>query len=159
MPEEVYFDLQAKILRFLSYKPRTVGEVIEKAQEELSSLEDLSDEEKEDIIAKITQNLLKSGYLDDRDYALSYIEEQKAKPVPKGPRYITRFLLQKHIPKVIIENALNQALPFEEEQKIIQKILTRYKSEDLLKIINYLRQKGFNYNTICSLVDINTKRN
>ena len=159
MSEEIFVDLQNYILKYLSYKPRTEYEVKQKSLNFLRPFEEVSAEEKENLISEAIKRLQEIGYIDDLDYAVSYIEEQKKKSKPKGPHYVTQFLRKKGVPKQICEKALNFHYSFEDEKNLIQKNIEKYNSDDPAKIIHYLRQRGFNYNTICTFVDRKLKRN
>jgi len=147
----VYNNLKSGVIRFLGHKPRTSFEVKSFAKKYLEKT-DLPEEEHSALIEEVLSLLEESRYVDDLDYAKSYILEQQRRPLPRGPRYIYQFLSKKGLSPNVIRSSLETHFPEEKEKFCIEKILFK-KKDTPHKLIQYLLGKGFNSNLVYTLVD------
>lgn len=90
-------------LRYLSYKPRTVREVEQYLQEKEFATE---------YIEQVITDFQALGYLNDRQYALSWVEERRTH---KGHGKIR--LRQEMLKKGIAEKWINEALSYTDEDE------------------------------------------
>lgn len=130
-----------KALDYLSYQLRTEKEIIQYLQQH--KFTDFQ-------IEPVLQRLRNQGYINDLEYAKSYVRTI-AKTSDKGPKVIIQNLQKKGILENDIETALKE-FPFEEQLqntvKIAQKLARKYHREafkiKIQKIKNGLFAKGFN---------------
>lgn len=130
-----------KALDYLSYQLRTEKEIIQYLQQH--KFTDFQ-------IEPVLQRLRNQGYINDLEYAKSYVRTI-AKTSDKGPKVIIQNLRKKGILENDIETALEE-FPFEEQLqntvKIAQKLARKYHREafkiKIQKIKNGLFAKGFN---------------
>ncbi|MBD3366132.1 hypothetical protein GF360_02185 [candidate division WWE3 bacterium] len=149
--------LEAKILRFLSYKSRTVSETREAGHKYLRNYKSLSKAEKEQLINEILEPLKEAGYLDDVDYAASYIREQKQRSLPRGPYYIFSFLRTKGLERDLIQKSLEENYSDEDQEKCIRNLIRKKNDKPKDKLIAYLLRRGFSKHLVYRLVDSNHK--
>ncbi len=106
----------------------------------------------EEICEKVIDELKKYGYINDMDYALSYIED-RLKLNPKGRYALKMELRQKGVKDSIIEKALDKA-EIDESIYIKQLILKkRFDIENMddkekKKLYDFLLRRGFSYGII-----------
>ncbi|MDY0276928.1 MAG: RecX family transcriptional regulator [Acholeplasma sp.] len=113
-----------------------------------------SKQEIDDLIAKY----LKYGYLNDENYAKSYIELRKKR---EGKTVIKDQLLKKGI----IQEVIGKALSLYNEEEIVNQIIEKEISKDIKiskiafknKIISSLLRKGFNRDIVYNCIEENTK--
>ena len=144
-------DLKSRAIHFISYKPRTSSEIRYFAQKYLKKI-DFPAEEQESLIEGVLFFLRDLRYIDDLDYAQSYILEQQQLSIPRGPKYVYQFLSKKGIPSDVIESALETHFPEDMEKFCIEKILAK-KNYPTNKLIQYLLRRGFNVGLIYTLID------
>lgn len=129
-----------KALDYLSYQLRTEKEIIQYLQQhEFTDLQ----------IKPVLQRLRAQGYVNDLEYAKSYVRTI-AKTSDKGPKVIIQNLRKKGVLENDIETALEE-FPFEDQLqnsiKIAQKLARKYHREafkiQIQKIKNSLFAKGF----------------
>lgn len=143
MDNLVYIKAQDTAINFLSYRMRTKKEIENKLREKDYSFE---------IIEKVTNFLEKYNYINDYQFAVSYVREcQKLKP--KSKRMIKYELALKGIKEDIVEEAFLETdiNDFENALKILNKKFKFIDKEDLKqknKIYNYLSSKGFGWDSI-----------
>lgn len=157
-PEKIKSKLEAKILRFLSYKARSISETYEAGYKYLRRYS-LSEEEKESLVSAAVKLMQDAGYLDDHDYVISYINEQKRRTSPRGPYYISQFLRTKGVKGKLIKELLQKHYSPEEELVGIKKLAEKKKGKEPHKLINYLLRRGFSRDLVYSVVDRNSKSN
>ena len=96
----------------------------------------------QDIIDEVISYLLDIGYLDDNDYAESYIR-QCTRLLNYSIFEIKQKLLQKGIKKDIIEEKISFLYDTDYEKKITEKLLsTKCKNMDPIRIKQYLYRRG-----------------
>lgn len=143
--EDQYQKAYSKALDYLSYQLRTVKEI----QTYLKKL-DISEHDIERVIITLTE----SKYLDDLNYAKSYVRTS-AKTTDKGPVVITQKLKQKGVASDLIEEALFE-FSFEQQiengLKVAQKTVAKNHKLSFQALKNKLHQtllaKGFSLQVI-----------
>ena len=112
-----------------------------------------------DLVEKSIQKLLKQGYLNDRSYAKSYINNQII-TTSKGPLKIEKELLDKKIDNEIIKEEIiifDSKIQEEKIKKIIERDLkcNRSRGGNVLKqkIYNDLKLLGYDNSIINKLLD------
>lgn len=130
----IFLSIRQKALYYIYLKPRTKYELLSKLRPKYEHSED---------IKKVIDDLEKEGYIDDVDFALSYIlthRNSRQKNLMK--------LMQKGISKSDIDEAFLQ-VPREQEQdslkKEIVKLIGKY---DNSQIFVKLTRKGYKYEDI-----------
>lgn len=157
--EEIFEKVYFKILNFISYNLRSEKEVSDRLTKYLSKYH-ISSSEKNDLSAKLTSKLEESGYLDDSNFAFSYVKSVSDSRKPISKRKITHFLMKKGISKDMISNAIS-TLPEEfshnNAMKDAEKKLRLLGNIDGFskkrKLYDYLFRKGYDSGTISSVVD------
>lgn len=114
---------------------------------------------KQELTEKALNWFLEKDLVNDLDYALSYIEEQKRKKEPKGPLYVRNFLRKKGISAQNCEEALEKSYSEEAEKEIVDKILAHMSGSKQAKdLFSMLQRRGFRYQTISGLIDLDSKK-
>lgn len=111
---EEYSKVKQSVLRYLSYKPRTVWEV-----KQYITGKEFCEEIGEQVIA----DLRSLGYLDDRQYARAWVEERRNHK-GHGPLRIKQELKKKGVPGKWIDEALAY-MDEEEERQLAMEIAER----------------------------------
>lgn len=157
--EEIYERVYFKMLNFISYRQRSEKEISDRLSKYLSKYR-FSSEEIENIREKVINRLEESGYLDDLDFAVSYVNGLVNSGKPVSERKIFQFLFKRGVSKEII----NQALKFLPSDFILQSVLKEAekklkttKGPDNFtrkqKLSQYLYRKGYPFEVITSVVD------
>ncbi|MFI3069658.1 recombination regulator RecX [Streptococcus suis] len=129
-------------LYFISFKQRTKKEVLDYLEKyEIAGATAL----------KIVANLEEDKWIDDKNYVETYIR-QNALNGDKGPAMIRQKLMQKGIPKLLIDKRLAEEDFSELARKIGEKLVGRYQRKLPLralqdKVVQGLMGKGFSYET------------
>jgi len=132
-----------KAIKFVLGKFKTKMEVRKKLNKEFDN----------DIIDEVLNFLEKKSYVDDRNYAIYFIED-KQKLNGYGKNKIKSLLIQKGISKQIIDEFIfDEDNEFENALKMGIKKLNLLKNEEnrfkkKQKIINYLAYRGFSFDII-----------
>ncbi len=138
---EIIYDAAVEKGIFLLYlRDRTKKEIILKLKEKYKNIQ---------MIQKAVEKLEDLNYIDDFNYALTYIKNKKY-----GKQRINFELYQKGISKEIIENAYNY-LDEEEndgeksvEIKKLEIAIKKCINKDEKKLIQYLLRQGFEFSKI-----------
>ncbi|OGH05776.1 MAG: hypothetical protein A2W22_06705 [Candidatus Levybacteria bacterium RBG_16_35_11] len=140
-----------RVLRFLSFRPRSKKEILDYLNKKKVS---------EEVAKKIIKKLLEYKFLDDFEFAKMWIAE-RTKLKPRALRIIKNELKQKGISQENLESIIqNEELQipsdFQMAFTLAQKRLKKYKNlskrEFFEKMGRYLASKGFNYETIKKVV-------
>lgn len=106
----------------------------------------------EDIAAEAMDYVKSFGYINDLNYAVSFIDSRKDR---KSKRELQMQLRNKGVPEEVIEQAFGEAYEKEDPKKAIRKILLkrRYDPEtatdaERQKTMAYLVRKGFAYEDV-----------
>ncbi len=112
----------------------------------------------EEIVEKAIDYVKSFGYLNDKEYARSFIEGRKSR---KSRTELYASLCQKGIAKEEIEQALSDYYDQEDSKTAIESILRKKKFEpetadykEKQKIGGYLMRKGFRYEEIRQVLQI-----
>lgn len=108
----------AYALFLLGIKLRTEGEIREKLKAKSYKLE---------AVDKVINQLKENGYINDENYAEVYLENLK-KYKSWGYFGIKKKLMEKKLPREIIENVLAEGVTEEEELEIAKKFLKKQNS-------------------------------
>ncbi|MBA4494415.1 RecX family transcriptional regulator [Paenactinomyces guangxiensis] len=148
---EEYNRVRLAVLRYLSYRPRTVWEV-----KQYIAGKEFSEEHGEKVIIEM-QHL---GYLDDRKYAKAWVEERR-NTRGYGPIRLRQELMKKRIVAKWIDEALGHTEE-EEERHLAMKVAERRylricrdpwpKVER--KLGQYLLRQGFSADIVYSVLDV-----
>lgn len=148
--------IAAIVDRYLSYRPRSVYEVETYLNRKLSPADQLSQQERENLISsKITQ-LQEENRLNDKTFAEWFVSEKQYFK-KRGAYRIKMELKQKGIPSDIIEKALASAKHTDKE--LLRESLKRYiplnfdTPAEKQKFIQKFMRKGFAYGLIRSVIE------
>lgn len=137
----------AKILNFLSFRPRTIKEV----KDRLYKYE-VRDKAKQDILIAKLQS---KGYLDDAAFATWFIESRNTHR-PRSTRMLTQELMAKGVPSDIISTAMAGSA---DESDTIARILDKKLGlrrtlgrDEVQKIYTYLSRQGYAWDRIKEVV-------
>lgn len=147
----LYEDLKIKAMRkslsLLSYKPRTEREMRDKLRE---------NEYDEEIIGITIEKLLSLGYINDYDYAITYIESRLS---AYGMYRIKSDLYRKGISSDIIDRAESDS-NVDQGDEMRELFAKKLKSCDGLtnekrynRVMSYMLRKGFDYGSINKLFE------
>lgn len=138
-PEEQVVRARKRLLRLLSFCPRTVQEVRRRLQRERFPAQ---------AIEKAVIEAQERGWLDDESFAKLWIEDRLASK-PKGPWLLKVELRAKGVSERHIDHALD-AIKIDEEALIgdlLQRHSSRYQSDDPetreRKLYAFLKRRGF----------------
>ena len=156
-PEEFREYLKGRLIDLLARKPRTRRELQLKGIQ-IARTVGVDSQEVRSLIDDVLDSLETRGFLDDRDYAITYISEQKRRNTPHGPLYIQNFLFTKGIPRKLISEVLAEFLPPIEERlhalRLARRASTKRPSlRDPKKLAQYLRSRGFRASAVRYAID------
>jgi len=137
---------------FLSYRQRSKKELTKKLKDKKIS---------EGIINKIIKLLEEQKYIDDNSYAKMYLET-KIRNKPIGKRLLQNKLYEKGIDKDTAEKTLTENYTEEKEIESAKKLFKKYSkkikgkrdSEKKQKCYRYLISRGFDYEIVNKVVNI-----
>jgi recX family len=140
--ESLYDDISyeaslEKGIFLLSLKDRTKKEIQMKLNEKYRN---------EKMVEKAVLKLIELGYIDDLNYAISYINSRKY-----GKQRITYNLLQKGLNKEKIEEAYSTIQDETEkdiEEEKLKKVILKNIKKDEKKLVQYLVRQGFELDNI-----------
>lgn len=134
---EVYIVAKERAIKYIGIAKKTEYEVVKKLKG--LRIDPL-------VISAVIENLNELGYLDDNDYVKSYLI-QSNRFLQYSKYEIKQKLLQKGLNISIIEEGMEEVLPDDYEEKVIEKLLlTKLKSYEEDKKKAYLYRRGFNVN-------------
>lgn len=152
MDNPYYEKLINAAFRFVSFRPRSEKEFRDFL---LKKLQKRKIENKE-VIEKAILRFRELGYIDDAKFVAWWVE-QRSLHRPKGERLLKQELLSKGVDRKIIEEQMPQTDQKELAKKTLKKIQERLKKLPILeqkkKIYNYLGQRGFDSETIVTVID------
>lgn len=139
--------IYAKILNFLSYRPRTIKEV----RDRLYKYEVRDTTKQEALITR----LIAKGYLDDLAFARWFIDSRNTHR-PRSPRRIEQELLSKGISRETIREVIKTV---SDPKQVIQALLSKKLGISRVltlverqKITTYLARQGFSWQDIAAVV-------
>ncbi|MFP3154584.1 regulatory protein RecX [Lachnospiraceae bacterium ZAX-1] len=111
----------------------------------------------EDIIEEAITYVARYNYIDDLRYARNYVRSKRDE---KSPLLIKTGLMQKGVLKEIINQALEEEYPINQEQKLIGKWVEKkhYKADiadwkEKQRLYQFLLRKGFSHDDILYALD------
>lgn len=153
---EQYQKLLDYALKLLSFRPRSCQEIDGKLAY-YSAKKNIPP----DLVNKVIDDLKSQNLINDEEFALWW-KNQRTQFKPKGKYAIKMELLQKGIPKEIIEKILSEGnnsgnQEFEMAQKLALKKIPSYRNlslkEKKIKIGNFLYRRGFSWEIIRRVID------
>lgn len=141
--EDVKGKLYDKVLKFLSYRPRSEKEIRDYLEKKGGNTE---------VIKKITRKLKRQKLVDDAAFAAWWIE-QRLTFRPRGKKALRMELTQKGINRELAEEVINQMVDeLALAEKVVQKKVKAYRKLELLefreKMTAFLARRGFSWETI-----------
>ena len=134
-------------IKYLSYQPRTVYEIRQYLRKK---------DVNEHIAGKIIEYLLEKQYLNDMAFAKLFVES-RVKNRPKSKFAFQYELKKKGICPTIIDDILKD---YDDEELALKSLNKKIKTWHNLddekfkkKILNYLKYRGFNYDTCISALN------
>ena len=134
-------------LKYLSYQPRTVHEMQTYIKKKGFNQE---------VTIKIIDILKEKKYLNDRDFAILFIES-RIKTKPKSKFAFTYELKKRGISAVIIDDILE---PYDDQDLALKAVRSKIKTWQRLdsekykkKMMNFLQYRGFNFDICQSTID------
>lgn len=155
-----------KILKFVALRARSKKETADRLKKYLGQT-DLPNEIVEEAIEAILIRLEEAQFIGDERFANDFVFSVFNSSRPRGKQYVMRYLMQKGVPRQIIESALSKintddeftpALAAAEKKLRLLKASTRQKSIknnfDLKrKLYAHLVGKGFSMDIISRVID------
>lgn len=124
----------ARIINYLSYRPRSVKEVQDRLNQYLGKgALDL----KTHLMAKLT----KLGYLNDQKFASWFVESRRAHR-PRSRRQLAHELFLKGLPRELIEQVIND---LSDDHLALSRLIAKKSGLDRPHLLAYLIRKGFPY--------------
>lgn len=132
--------------RFLAHRPRSVAEVQRNLAEKGFAAP---------VIAAAVGHLMALGYLDDRAFAVFWIEN-RTQFKPLGPRAL-RFELRRHgVPDAVIDDALRDVDAVASAYRAAigqrRKLRAASRAEQRAKLAAFLQRRGFDHDTISEVL-------
>lgn len=151
--DSLYYErLLNSALRFISYRPRSEKELRDFLSKKLTKWKVSG----KLLLEKVVARMGELGYIDDDKFAEWWVE-QRTKNKPKGKRIIKQELLRKGVDKELLEEHVSNRNEKLLAKKAVQKIAAKIQKLPVLekkkKIFSYLSYRGFDSETIMSLID------
>lgn len=147
MTVSIYEKLLERAFRLLAYKPRSIEELRGRLLEK-----DWADET---AVNQVIARLEELGYLNDRQFAISFATSRLAAK-PLGPIRLRRDLQRKKLPLETVENTIDETYSIQSEEELIDRAIdkrirlsgcpeTRKESK---KLFDYLLRRGFKHDLV-----------
>jgi len=156
MDDDFYQKLLGFALNYVSIRPRSEKEIRDYVIRKIHRLG-----VSESLLHKVVDRLKELGYIDDVGFSNAFISSRN-RLRPKGKFLLKRELLQKGIEPDVVESVLSR-LDYEEGNQVdlatkaVQKKLQGLKRYTLKerrnKLYSFLLRRGFDYDTITSVID------
>ena len=150
-----------KVLKFLSFRPRSEREIREHLLRKGKLKEVKSEAERkqyEGSVENVASRLKKLGQIDDQKFA-SWWVDQRARFKPRGPNVLRSELFSKGIAKEIVDEQVrfNEENQFELALAAAKKKVDSYRKLDTqdfrVKLSQFLARRGFGWAIIKKVVD------
>jgi regulatory protein len=136
--------------RYLAIRPRSRAEIVTKLRDKEFS---------PSVVETVMEHLLRLRYVDDRKFAAQWAAS-RARLRGYGRRRIEQELRQKGVNRETIQEALNEAVPFEDEREtartVAEKKLRTMKSLEpearKRRLAGFLERKGFPHEIIWDIL-------
>ena len=144
-----------KILRFVAMRARSKKETIDRLKKYIQDQEEIGT-----IIEIMVARLEEGGFIGDEKFAKEFVSSIFNSSKPRGKQYVMRYLMQKGVPRQIIETALSKintedefapALVAAEKKLRIQKSKNQFDAKR--KLYAHLVGKGFSPDIISRVID------
>ncbi|HSH35176.1 regulatory protein RecX [Schnuerera sp.] len=140
--EEEQLKANNTALDYLNYRKRTEKEIIDKLSEKGFE---------ENIINNTLDYLKKYKFVDDLDYASSFVQD-KVNLSKHGPYKIRYDLYRKGVSQEIIEEVLEEDDEYPRALELAKKKIVSYKNDDrnktYRKLGGYLQRRGYSYDCV-----------
>ncbi len=155
--ESTYESLIAAAIRFVSYRPRSEKEIRYFCERTLKRHHTTAPLVVDNVIGRLSEY----GYVDDMKFARWWLDQRRSFK-PRGVRVIRTELAAKGIPRDIIDDVLagSGEAPVSERdlaRSAVAKKITAWHSLPYIakkrKMINFLTRRGFDPETVYSVVD------
>ena len=149
LESDEYQKAKSKAFDYLSYRQRTTKEME-------SYL--LRKEFNHETVSRVLQDLLDSGYLNDLDFAETFVRDRSTYK-NHGPFRIKNDLLQKGISTHVADEAMEEygqdlERIAEEVQKKYSSIIHEKSDKRIRRVGGYLQRRGHSYDTIRKVLDL-----
>lgn len=154
----------AKILNFLSFRPRSEKEVKDKLKEIAYKDRDLEKDQKTDLVEAVFDKVKNLKFVNDFDFGKWFVEQRREAKKPSGTYKIKTELFKKGLTKELINELLGESLLSDEVLafKASEKKLKLFKNLPLPdfkhKMSSYLLRQGFSWDVVSPVVDTLLKR-
>ena len=129
---------EANLLRFLSFRPRSIKEVRDYGKRKKIP---------ESLVETFIKKMKKLEYLDDEKFTRLWVRDRQ-KLLGLGKSRIKRELLQKGISPYLIEQVLEAEYSTDDEAAAIRKFIRKKKNSSRQQILAGLIRRGFAYQTV-----------
>ena len=140
---------QAQALRYLSRRPHLRNELLRKLRQKMFESE---------IIYKTLNRLLDLGYINDRDFIERFISDE-IRLKKSGPLIIKKKLLEKGASQSDIDEILGNSYSVQDQlenaQALFNKKTGTSQGSETKKILAHLQQKGYSWEIIRQVADLN----
>ncbi len=140
----IYESALSKSFYLLSMRDYTASELLRKLKEKYKISFEI-----EKILLEVIKKISDLGYLDDYEYALSYINRKK----DLGLKRIRYELGMKGISNSIIEDVYNKSLEETSEIEKIEKLIYKIEKKDRNKQIAYFLRRGFEIGDVLEVLE------
>ncbi len=148
-----------RILGFLSFRPRSEKEILDKLKEISYKDKETSKEDKKKLEEAVFKKIKALKLADDREFGIWFIEARRESRKPSGVFKIRRELFIKGLKKDLIEELLSnsksqdKSLVFKAAGKKLKNFKKLPVKEFKSKMFSYLLKQGFEYDLVLSVVD------
>ena len=132
----------AKVINFLSYRPRSVREVTDRLYQYLGP-------DEQETKAALVKRLKKLGYLNDLEFARWFAQSRRANR-PRSLRQLSSELYAKGVSKEVISQVLGEE---GDDREAIRKLIAKKSNLEPDKLVAYLARKGFSWEIIKEELD------
>ncbi len=179
MRDEIYQKVLSKVVRYLSYRPRTRKELIDRLGRYLKSEDSLTQDEANVVTQRILDYLDQNKMFNDEEFARALIESKTKGKSIWGKRAIMAKLMEKGISKSDARSYLEKVVSQAEELNAANRALVRkfkvgvsdtpppvaslkpkfFGSRNMREVMTkYLIGRGFSYDIALKAVDYLLKR-
>ena len=146
-----FFEAEEVLINYLKYRPRTEKEIVSKLRE---------NGYQSGIISQLIEKYQKLGYINDEDFAESYLLDLISHH-PQGKYLLIGKLREKGISKKVIDELISKHLSEEKEIEMAERLLSQQRNrfarydtkKRCAKALAYLQRKGFSYYIAKNSVD------
>ncbi len=147
--ESMRFECRQKALNYLAMRSRSTKEITAYLQRKNFD---------SDIIDECIQRLKGGKYLDDLEYARQYVRNKTGRK-SVGKNLLIRDLIQKGIPKKIINRVVKESIPETDMSALKELAEKKYRSLEgkknrAYKLSYFLHQRGFDSEDIRTVIDM-----